>query len=233
MRNVIIVNKQIGETPLQCLERVRLEQNIPKDIPMTYAGRLDPMAEGLMIILIDAECKNKEKYTNLPKKYEVEILLGIETDSYDILGLIKKVNKENFSSFKKVDEIDLKIYKRKFLQKYPRYSSKIIAMKEIPEEMPSREVEIFSIRRLKVKAISGEEIIEKVLEKLKKVDGDFRQKEIIEKWQNFAKKHEKNKFKLIKIKVECSSGTYMRSLAHEMGGLAFSIKRNRVGNFKI
>ena len=31
---------------------------------MTYAGRLDPMAEGLMIILIDAECKNKENYTN-------------------------------------------------------------------------------------------------------------------------------------------------------------------------
>ena len=48
--NVIIAYKNIGETPLECLERHRKERSIDKDIPMTYAGRLDPMAEGLMIL---------------------------------------------------------------------------------------------------------------------------------------------------------------------------------------
>ena len=53
--------KNIGETPLECLERIRLEYGKPKDIPMTYAGRLDPMAEGLLIILVGDDCKDKEK----------------------------------------------------------------------------------------------------------------------------------------------------------------------------
>ena len=84
----IIVYKNLGETPLECLERVRSEQGIADDIPMTYAGRLDPMAEGLLIILIGEECKNKEKYLGLDKTYEFKILVGFSTDTYDLLGMI-------------------------------------------------------------------------------------------------------------------------------------------------
>jgi tRNA U55 pseudouridine synthase TruB len=51
MENVLKLYKNVGETPLECLERFRVENSEYKDVPMTYAGRLDPMAEGVLIVL--------------------------------------------------------------------------------------------------------------------------------------------------------------------------------------
>ncbi len=228
MKNVIICNKVIGETPLECLERIRIENGIDKSVSMTYAGRLDPMAEGMLIILIGEECKNKDKYTGLDKEYEIEVLFGLETDSYDILGLIKNIN------INKINKIELEKYIGRYIQKYPRYSSKIIAMKEIPDEIPSKEVQIYSINKLVEIEKSGEEIARESIEKIKKVKGDFRQEKIIDKWEKYGKKFAKNQFKIIKLKVVCSSGTYMRSLADRIGkdmgigAIAYSIKRTKI-----
>ncbi len=80
---------------------------------------------------------------------------------------------------------------------------------------------------------------ERVMENIKKVNGDFRQTEIIEKWQQFAKDYPIIKFISIKLKVACSSGTYMRSLANRIGNeagipaLALSIKRTRINGYKL
>ncbi len=227
MQNVILTNKAIGETPLECLERVRVENAISDAIPMTYAGRLDPMAEGLLIILVGDECKERQKYTKLDKEYEVKVLLGVETDSYDILGLIKKVNP------RQTNTINLNNFVGKFNQEYPRYSSKIIAMKELPEEMPTKDVEIYSIEEIDSREISGTEIADEAIEKINKVKGDFRQDVIKRDWLNFQNKYAENMFQIKKIKVKCSNGTYMRSLAVQVSGLAWSIKRIKVGNFVI
>ena len=88
----IISYKNLGETPLACLEKMRLEHGIGAEIPMTYAGRLDPMAEGVMILLVGEECKNKEQYLGLDKTYGFEVLVGFQTDTYDLLGLVKSEN---------------------------------------------------------------------------------------------------------------------------------------------
>lgn len=225
MENVIITNKNIGETPLECLERVRIEKGIASDVPMTYAGRLDPLAEGQMIILVGEECKNKEKYLDYDKEYEIEILFGFSTDSYDILGLVIE-NKDV-----KLPEINLNNYIRKFDQKYPRYSSKVIAMKDIPEEMPSREVEIYSIEDLGKREIKGSDLINEILAKISTVNGDFRQNEITARWSSISEEIRDSYFTILKLRVRCSSGTYMRTLAHNIGNdigipaLAYSIKR--------
>lgn len=225
--------KKLGETPLECLERVRLEYGKPNNVPMTYAGRLDPMAEGLLIILVGEDCKDKEKYLKMDKEYELEILFGVSTDSYDTLGLISEYRKEGF------DAIDFTKYIGKFEQEYPRYSSKIIAMKEVPDEMPTKEVEIFAIEQIGSRMISGQKIADTVIENVAKVTGDFRQEETIKKWREFALNTNITKFMLIKIKVSCSSGTYMRSLAYRIGkdisipSLAYSIKRIRINGYKI
>jgi tRNA pseudouridine(55) synthase len=242
MKKVIIINKQIGETPLEALEQIRIQEEIKSDIPMTYAGRLDPMAEGLLIILAGDACKDKEKYTKLDKEYEVEILFGISTDTYDTLGLIKKVEKKAF------DSIDFEKYKCKFIQEYPAYSSKTVDGKQLhnlaregnlPDEMPTKEVEIYLIEKIGSTALSGKRIADTIIENIKKVKGDFRQNGISEKWEKFGKDFELIKFIVIKIKVACSSGTYMRSLANRIGidseipTLAYSIKRTRVGDIRL
>ncbi len=227
--------KNIGETPLECLERTRLEYGKPEAIPMTYAGRLDPMAEGLLIILAGDDCKEKQKYLNMDKEYEVEVLFGVSTDTGDVLGKIEKIEKKIF------DPIDFTKYKGKFIQEYPRYSSKIIAMKEIleKEEMPTKEVEIYDIEQIGSRALSGQTIANTILSNIKKVKGDFRQDEIMPLWEEFSKKYPIVKFIIIKLKVSCSSGTYMRTLAERIGkdmdipALAFSIKRTRINGYKI
>lgn len=90
---MIIANKEIGETPLECLERARLSNCIAENMPMTYAGRLDSLATGKLLILVGEECKDKEKYLGLDKEYEIEVIFGVGTDTCDALGLIEKVEK--------------------------------------------------------------------------------------------------------------------------------------------
>ena len=57
--------------------------------------------------------------------------------------------------------------------------------------------------------------------------------------REFGIKYAKTRFVVVKIKVACSSGTYMRSLANRIGqdigipAFAYSIKRNRVNGYMI
>lgn len=228
MEKVIIFYKNIGETPLQALERARKERGIDEKTPMTYAGRLDPMAIGILIILVGDECKNKENYLKLDKEYEVEVLFGLETDSHDTLGLIEKV------SINSLEFPELIKYIGKANQKYPRYSSKIIGMNKLPEESLEKEIEIFSIDKESEREEKGLNIANEVINNIKKVQGDFRQDKIIGSWNTFKAKFGNNSFKILKIRVKCSSGTYMRVLANNIGkdantgAIAYSIKRTRI-----
>ena len=216
---ITVIHKKLGETPLEAIERFRSEKGIDGQTPMTYAGRLDPMAEGLLIVLTGEDCKRKTDFNHLDKEYEIEVILGVQSDSYDVLGLVKKAE---------IKEFNLNAFVRKFTQEYPRYSSKIIAMKEVPEDMPTKEVEIYLIERLGEREISGQDLSRQAIEKIRLVRGEFRQNEIIETWLKFGQVYEYEKFKVLSLRVACSSGTYMRSLAHNMGGLALSIKRTKI-----
>jgi len=138
MKKVILLNKKEGETPLQALDSFRKKNKKYKDIKMTYAGRLDPMASGLLLILCGEEIKNKEKYLNLNKEYSFEILFGFATDTYDILGKITKCvrqgltqEEEDKKEFKKKIKENIKYFTGKFVQKYPVYSSKTIGGKQL------------------------------------------------------------------------------------------------------
>ncbi len=83
----IVIWKKIGQTPLEALEMERERRSISRDVPMTYAGRLDPLAEGALIILTGDACRSKEHYLSLDKTYTIEVLLGVSTDSGDVLGM--------------------------------------------------------------------------------------------------------------------------------------------------
>ena len=273
-----IIYKNIGETPLQALERFRSAcihnaDECPNnqswnDVPMTYAGRLDPMAEGKLMILIGDECKEKSKYLCLNKEYEVEILLGIRTDTYDALGIadldvlkfgqtggsglveskemgkISKVELQKVAEF--INQQSFNKYIGKFEQKYPPYSSKTVNGKQLhdlarsndlPGEMPTKEVEIFSIELLnerKVECITSDRLLDEVISRIRSIKGDFRQDEIIQSWKSLLENKEGN-WPRFNVRVNCSSGTYMRSLANTIGGdlgvggIALHINRTRIG----
>lgn len=211
---MITVYKNLGETPLQCLERYRLEAGIEPDIPMTYAGRLDPMAEGDMIILVGEECKGKDKFLPMKKEYEVEFLLGIETDTYDLLGLFQNES----------EVTDIVIKKGVFTQPYPPFSSK----KFSGGKAETKEVEIYDYRVLDKRTISKEELHNQIKTRIALVKREFRQKEILAAWEVYFAQTKKTEYRLIKAWVFASSGTYIRSIAHRNHSLAYSIKRTSI-----
>ncbi|MBP9802800.1 MAG: hypothetical protein KBD14_00630 [Candidatus Pacebacteria bacterium] len=248
MQKFYLINKKIGETPLEALEVFRNKKKIDPQVPMTYAGRLDPMASGLLLILVGEECKNKEKYLGLDKEYEFQVLFGFSTDTYDILGKVTKVSPLQFflkEDLEKLIKKILKNFKGKIIQKYPIYSSKTVdgkplftyARSEKDVEIPEREVNIKSLKFLNLKKVSSQKILKDIEGRIAKVKGDFRQKDILKIWQKNLKK--KNNFYIGYFKVRCSSGTYVRSIANTLGEniimptLAFNIKRVKVGKFKL
>jgi tRNA pseudouridine55 synthase len=212
---------------------------------MTYLGRLDPMAEGLLLVLA-GDTKEKNKYLELDKTYEFEVLWGFETDTYDILGLITKVGEMPTKNFDKKMPSLLKKIGEKKTQEYPPYSSRTVLGRALHSwaregkineiEIPTRQIKIFSIEHIETRLISQKDLFEEINRRVELVKGDFRQKETIEKWKASIKGGEQAL--VSKFKADVSSGTYIRSLAHEMGekldcgALAYSIKRTRVGGYK-
>ncbi len=238
------IYKNIGETPLEALERTRKERNIHKDTPMTYAGRLDPLVEGLLIILVGEECKNKDAYTGLSKTYEFEILTGMSTDTYDLLGI---VTEDIFDLRYSVDVEGIQKYleenKKSFIQKYPPYSSKTFEGKQLHAHaregnMPilEHEVSLYDYEFLGERKIQGEVLLATILERVDLVHGDFRQEEIKQKWRQVLGDKNTQEFQITKWRVDVSAGFYIRQLVQDIGihfkipTVTFHIKRTKIGN---
>lgn len=82
----VMLEKAVGQTPLSCMEAWRTQAGIDESVPLTYAGRLDPMASGKLLVLIGEECKKKDEYLGLDKAYDFSVLFGIGSDTHDVLG---------------------------------------------------------------------------------------------------------------------------------------------------
>ena len=255
MKKIILVNKKEGHTPLEALLHFKKKNLEYKNMPMTYAGRLDPMASGLLLILAGEEVKNKEKYLKLDKEYEFEILFGFATDTYDILG---KVQHSYILKNVRMLELEQKIkqnskyFTGKFLQKYPKYSSKTIKKVRagIDFEPEEREVFIKSFKFVGIKNISAKKLLKNIERRIEKVKGparnakgiafaggDFRQKEILKIWRINLYNIRHGAY-VAKFKINCSSGTYVRAIANSLGtkigipALTFSIKRTKIGKWR-
>src|SRR3989344_2406007 len=87
--------KPRGETPLERLSNFLRKEKIKEKA--AYMGRLDPMAEGVLLIATGDDIKKREEFLNLDKEYEFSALFGFSTDTYDILGKILRV--ENIKNF--------------------------------------------------------------------------------------------------------------------------------------
>ena len=82
---VLYVDKPSGPTSHDVVDRIRRHFGIEK---VGHGGTLDPMATGLLIVLLGRGTKLSMEIIGLDKTYEGTLRLGVSTDSHDADGLV-------------------------------------------------------------------------------------------------------------------------------------------------
>ncbi len=242
------IYKERGETMGQLCDRLRHLCNYSADTRMTYAGRLDPLAEGIVLMLIDEGVMYKDQYIDLPKEYELDILFGYTTDTHDVLGYAERLttyNPDDLASHIQHDSIES--FVGEYDQESPAFSSKTVhgiplfehARKgTLPSTLPRKRVTIESIDLLNIDAAySREALLSNIQESIHCVTGDFRQEESMNRWNELFAQQKQDYYVVVRCVVSASSGTYMRSLAdrvgkkYGVGGIGLRIVRSRLGDF--
>ena len=199
MEGIIIINKPANYTSHDIVAKVRKALNIKK---VGHTGTLDPLATGVLPILLGNGTKLSQYLINHDKEYIATIKLGVKTDTGDIEGnIIEEKKVEEYSNEQVNNVLNMFIGKQKQLP--PMYSAIKVKGKKLYEyalkgekvELEPRDIEIYNI-------------------------------ELIE-----------NNNKEIKIKVNCSKGTYIRVLCEDIAkklgtiGTMKELKRTKVGDF--
>lgn len=259
MKKYVVLQKTVGETPLECAEAWRSTQANYTDTPLAYAGRLDPMASGSLLVLIGDECKKQRSYHNLDKSYTVQIVLGVRTDTGDVLGI------PDFST-----PLPLQITRAQVSRAltrctgavefpYPHYSSKTVHGKPLHTwalenrldeiEIPTKQSTIYTNQLRAYSTITADTLYAYVTQKIesippvadtrKAIGNDFRRPDIRNAWKRWYQQYASDTaFPYVTIDCVVSSGTYMRTLAevlaHELGteGMALHIHRNAIGRYR-
>jgi tRNA pseudouridine55 synthase len=167
-----------------------------------HAGTLDPLAEGVLVVLTEKDTKKQDEYMHQEKEYIADIALGLDSASYDL--------ETELSPVPILMKGDLREYIGKLDQTVPPYSAVKVNGKKLykaarkgtlnKDILPTKSVEIFDI--------------EKVGEYTKDFGG----------FKNIQ---------VLKIRISCSSGFYVRSFAHDIGGILAGLLRTKVGDFKV
>ena len=84
---IIVLNKPKGPTSADCLNRIKRKFGIKK---MGHAGTLDPMATGVLVVMVGQATKLADFIMEGRKTYKGTLRLGLETDTYDIEGNVQR-----------------------------------------------------------------------------------------------------------------------------------------------
>ncbi len=177
---IVLLNKSKGITSFAAINKLKWLLNAKK---IGHAGTLDPMAEGLLVVMINNATKFSNDLMKKDKEYYVEMELGYETDSYDADGEITRKYEKDFEfEFEKIKEV-VESFLGEIEQIPPMYSA------------------------IKINGKKLYELARKGLE----IDREARNVKI-----NYINdiKYKNNK---ISFFVGVSSGTYIRSLVHDIG----------------
>lgn len=206
---IILLNKSKGISSFKAIDELKRKIKAKK---AGHAGTLDPMAEGLMVVMINDATKFSGDLMKKDKEYYVEMELGYKTDTYDSEG---KVIEEYKSEIELSDSQIIRTihsFKGRIKQVPPMYSAiKVegqklydLARKGIEIERMPRDVEIMNIYKIKI----------------------------------HRPKENSSRIK-ISFYAHVSSGTYIRSLVHDIGeklkvfATMIKLVRTKIGRLSI
>lgn len=207
----LIIDKPKGITSFDVIRRLRKITGIRK---IGHAGTLDPLATGVLVLAFSKMTKRLKFLTGLDKEYEAEIKLGAISDTYDAEGKIEEKVK---SQALPIGRQDLKVAgERDIKEVLKTFTGEI---KQIPPKYSA----------LKVNGRKACDVMRKGGDiDLKPRDVKIYKIMLLEfSWP------------ILKIRVSCSSGTYIRSLAHDIGqklgcgAYLNELRRTKVGEFTL
>ena len=194
----------------------RLNPNVPNKLKrkrkVGHAGTLDPLAEGVLIILTDADTRRQDELMKTDKEYECEISFGATSETYDLEGdLTDHTIPADFDLQTSLEQAIPK-YVGEIEQTVPYYSAAKVDGKALYksarsgkkadlESLPTKKVTIYDIKTLET--------------------------------------FEKDGRPTVRLLVVCSKGTYIRSLANDLGkdlgvgAVLVGLVRTRVGDFSV
>jgi tRNA pseudouridine55 synthase len=199
---VLVIDKPTGWTSHDVVSRLR---RILSERSAGHLGTLDPMATGVLPVVLGRYTRLSQFYNHSDKSYEGEIRFGFATDTYDAEG-------EPITTSQQV-QVELEVIKklsREFVgpqqQLPPPFSAKKIngvpayklARKKVDLELKACAVEVYSLEILAADAPDR-----------------------------------------IRFRAHVSSGTYIRSIAHDLGkrlgcgAHLASLRRTGVAEFSI
>lgn len=213
---MIIIEKPRGCTINEFIEKYKKDNKIKK---LCFCGRLDPMACGKILILIDDECKMVKKYLQFDKIYQFEICFGFKTDTDDFLGIIEdKTESICPTNLNIIIKYINNISNYSFQQRFHKYSSKKVNGKTIREQeleiIPTHNVKIYKTNFIEFKYRKFKFFIDNIINDINSINKNknFRQNEIIQQWNNIIRD---NIFS-IKLEFKVSSGFYIRQFVRDL-----------------
>ncbi len=223
INGVINIYKEAGYTSFDVVAKLRRILKIKK---IGHTGTLDPDAVGVLPVCVGNATKLVDMLTDRTKEYIAIMKLGVVTDTQDMSGEVLAEDYESAEqlSYEKVRAV-VESFKGEIQQIPPMYSAlKIngqklcdLARQGIEVERKSRPVTIYNID---VQPYDEE------------CDGLHNARPRSERQSGLH-----NVYYL--LKVECSKGTYIRTLIHDIGqklgcGAAMEhLERTRVGKFRV
>lgn len=180
MTGILLLDKPQGITSFRAAAQLR---RCCGERKIGHTGTLDPMAGGLLPVLLGGATKFADLLPTHDKAYRATFLLGAETDTLDITGTV--VRQRYVAADAQDVENALALFRGKIRQIPPMYSALsqngvrlyALARQGIEVERPSREVEIYRLSLVDSNVQKGEYTID----------------------------------------VQCSAGTYIRSLVSDIG----------------
>ncbi len=184
VHGILLIDKPSGCTSHDVVAKVRRHLRLES---VGHAGTLDPIASGLLIVLLGEATKLSEYILGANKGYEVKVRFGVETDSGDISGQVQNqtpavVKKENLLTA--IEEL-----KGELQLLPPMFSAiKVNGKKLYQEARKQRETQQYDLSQLRPRPMRFYDV--------KLVDWG-------EDWAT--------------ISLFCSKGSYIRSWAQELG----------------
>jgi len=147
MDTMLLVDKPSGITSSRVVERIRRKFKVK----VGHTGTLDPLATGLLIVLTGKRTKAASLFLRLDKGYEVQVVLGMETDTFDMEGEVLRRSDAEVTR-EEVEEA-MKEFHGEIWQAPPPFSAKKmegrrayqLARKGVALDMPPSRVTIYSL----------------------------------------------------------------------------------------